>query len=114
MAKKKFPPSVETLLQSERLTLTAKRGGGMLRFEVWGYELSGGGQEVTRYSMAYIHPAICHRDNGRVLGYDNAHDGHHRHCMGKVEPVEFVSYEDTVNQFTQEWQEIIAKHVRSK
>jgi hypothetical protein len=88
--------------------------GGMLRFEVWGYLLSGGHQQVTRYSKAYINPAICQRDNGRVLGYDNAHDGHHRHYVGTVEQVDFVSYEDTADRFTAEWQDIVAKHSRSK
>ena len=27
--------------------------------------------------------------------------------MGKVAPVEFVSYEETLEQFQEEWQEII-------
>ncbi|MFM9879723.1 MAG: hypothetical protein ACKVOO_04870, partial [Burkholderiaceae bacterium] len=75
MAKKQLPPPAETLLQSERLTVSAKRGGGLLRYEVWGYQQTDGKQHITRYSMAYINPAIYARDNGRVLGYDNAHDG---------------------------------------
>lgn len=101
-------------MQSDRLTLSAKRGGGILRYEVRGYILSGGRQQVTRYSMAYINPAICQRDNGRVLGYDNAHDGHHRHYIGKLEQVDFVSYEHTADRFTAEWQDIVARHSRRK
>ena len=41
-------------------------------------------------------------DNGRVLGYDNSHGYHHRHFLGKVEPVEFESYESIENRFEAE------------
>ncbi len=46
-------------------------------------------------------------DNGRVLGFDNAHDYHHRHCMGDVHPAEFTSYEATLERFQREWLEIV-------
>jgi hypothetical protein len=49
---------------------------------------------MTRYNLAYINHVICGVDNGRVVGYDNAHGYHHRHLMGHVGPIEFVSYED--------------------
>jgi hypothetical protein len=32
-------------------------------------------------------------DNGRVLGYDNAHGEHHRHYRGEVEAVDLPGYE---------------------
>ena len=38
-------------------------------------------------------------DSGRVLGYDNAHGHHHRHCDGKVETVEFESHENIEKRF---------------
>jgi len=38
-----------------------------------------------------------------VVGYDNAHDGHHRHYFGVVEPVSFVSFEDTEVRFEKDW-----------
>ena len=41
---------------------------------------------VTRYNLAYINHATCHVDNGRVLGFDNAHELHHKHYMGKKSP----------------------------
>lgn len=41
--------------------------------------------------------------NGRVIGYDNAHDGHHRHYFGRVFPVEFVSFADAERRYEQEW-----------
>ena len=65
--------SAETQIVSERHFLSAKRGGGQLRFEVWARTYPGGEQVVTRYSLAYINPLLHSGDNGRVLGYDNAH-----------------------------------------
>lgn len=96
----------EILLEHERFELKTKSGGGLLSYEVWGYEMKGA-TVVTRYNLAYINHAICSIDNGRVLGFDNAHDYHHRHCMGDVQPVEFSSYEATLERFQQEWLEIV-------
>lgn len=64
---------------------------------------------VIRYNVAYINHGICGVDNGRVVGYDNAHGYHHRHFMGHVEPIDFLSYEDVEERFeldyltTREW-----------
>ncbi len=69
------------LLERERFELSAKSGGGILQYEVWGYQEKGK-TIVTRYNLAYINPTIYAGDNGRVLGYDNAHGHHHRHYMG--------------------------------
>ena len=76
-----------------------KRGNGQLRREVW---VDGRGV-VTRYNLAYINHRLHQSDNGRVVGYDNAHDGHHRHYFGQVEPVYFVSFEDIEKLFEQDW-----------
>lgn len=102
----------ETLLEQERFELRPKSGDGVLSYDVWGYKVKGKAI-VTRYNLAYINHAIYRGDNGRVLGFDNAHDYHHRHYMGVVEPVEYVSYETTLERFQTEWQEIIRKR-RSK
>ena len=99
----KHPP--EKLLEQERHELKNKSGGGVLRYEVWGY-IESGKTIVTRYNIAYINPTICKKDHGRVLGYDNAHGYHHRHFMGEVTPIEFTSYELTVELFQQEWLQI--------
>lgn len=96
----------ETLLEQERFELKAKAGGGLLSYEVWGYK-SQGKTVVTRYNLAYINHAICRKDNGRVLGFDNAHGYHHRHFMGTVESVVFESFEATQERFQQEWLEIV-------
>jgi hypothetical protein len=79
----------------EEFRLTRPRKGARLRREVWRSEDG----KVVRYNLAYINHRICGRDNGRVLGYDNSHDGHHRHFMGSVEPVEFDSYDAIVKRF---------------
>lgn len=96
----------EILLEQERFELKAKSGGGLLSYEVWGYK-SQGKTVVTRYNLAYINHAIHRGDNGRVLGFDNVHGYHHRHFMGKVESVEFESFEATQERFQREWLEIV-------
>ena len=73
-----------------------------MKEEVW--ETEDG--EVVRYSLAYINPLICAVDNGRVLGYDNSHEYHHRHFMGMVEPVEFHDYKALAERFQAEVNEL--------
>lgn len=80
--------------------ISDKRGNGKLRREIWVDEATG---KLTRYNLAYINHNIHAGDNGRVVGYDNAHDGHHRHYFGVVEPIEFVSFEDTEKCFEHDW-----------
>ena len=50
---------------------------------------------------------MCHVDNARVLGFDNAHDYHDRHFMGEVTAVDFTSYEATLETLQQEWLAIV-------
>jgi len=95
----------ETLLERERFELKPKSGGGLLSYEVWGFREKGK-TVVTRYSLTYVNHEIFQGDNGRVLGFDNAHGYHHRHYMGEIESVEFVSYEATLDRFQREWVEI--------
>ena len=52
--------------------------------------------------------------NQRLIGFDNAHGYHHRHFMGVVEPVEFLSYEATVERFQREWSEIVNRVIGKK
>ena len=80
--------------------ISDKRGNGKLRREVWADAVTG---KLTRYNLAYINHNIHAGDNGRVVGYDNAHDGHHRHYLGAVEPIEFVSFEDIEERFEKDW-----------
>ena len=60
------------------------------------------GNRVVKYNLAFIHFGVCQVDHGPVVGYDNAHGLHERHFMGRVEAVEFTSYEDTVKRFQTE------------
>lgn len=82
----------------DRLVLKKPRKGAILKEEVW-QDKKG---RVVKYSLAYINPRICAVDHGRVLGYDNSHDHHHRHFMGKVEPVHFEDYESLAIRFREE------------
>lgn len=103
----------EVLLERRRHELKPKSGGGILSYEVWGM-VEKGKTRVTRYNLAYINPALCGVDHGRVLGYDNAHGYHHRHYMGQVEPVEHTSFEETAERFQQEVMELLKVHKESK
>ena len=110
---KKDKPKLKSLIERETFKLKASSGGGILSFEVWGY-VSKGKTVVTRYNLAYINRLIYQKDNGRVLGFDNAHDYHHKHFMGKVTQVTFISYEKTLERFQKEWQEIIKEVKKDK
>ena len=81
--------------------LTGVRRDAVLKEEVW-FE----GDRIVKYSLAYINPKVFSLDNGRVLGYDNAHDHHHRHFMGKVERIDFESYEALADRFQGEVHEL--------
>jgi hypothetical protein len=86
-------------VQDVSTRLASKRGNGILRREVW---VDGKGK-VVRYNLAYINHDIFQGDNGRVLGYDNAHGIHHRHYKGRMEPVAFKNFEDIEERFESEW-----------
>lgn len=82
--------------------LGGKRKPPILKEEFW-QDMNG---EVTRYSLAYIDQSLYAGDNGRVLGYDNAHGHHHRHFMGTAESYAFTTYEALVEQFEIEVQRL--------
>lgn len=89
----------ERKLVDETFSISRKRGNGLLRREVW-VDRQG---RVVRYNLAYINHAIHSGDNGRVVGYDNAHGMHHRHCLGVVEAVDFVDFADIEARFERDW-----------
>jgi hypothetical protein len=62
-------------------------GTGILREEVW----VNAKKEVVRYNLAFLLPHLSGLDNGRILGFDNAHGVHERHFMGRVHPARFIS-----------------------
>jgi hypothetical protein len=73
-------------------------GDGIIREEVW--EDVGGA--VVRYNLAFINFELFAGDNGRVLGYDNAHGRPHRHFAGTIEPVESAPYTKVLERFIAE------------
>ncbi|MGA9644031.1 MAG: DUF6516 family protein [Terriglobales bacterium] len=85
----------------QTLYLSSQGRGAVLKEEVW-YE----SERVVEYGLAYINPRIYAADNGRVLGYDNTHNYHHRHFMGKVEKIEFHGYDALVKRFESELYEL--------
>lgn len=94
-------PSVHKVVD-ETIYLKRPRRGATLKEEVWQAENG----EVVRYSLAYLNPSLCGLDNGRVLGYDNRHNHHHRHFMGMQAAFEFSGYESLAAQFYEEVREL--------
>ena len=89
---------------SEQFPISPKRGGGIIKIEAWENEQG----KVVKYSLAYINHMIFSGDNGRVLGYDNAHNFHHKHYFGELSEVDdFTGYQDLVERFEREIREFI-------
>jgi hypothetical protein len=97
----------ERKIRNERHKISNKRGNGQLRREVWEDEHG----TITRYNLAYINHQLFSGDNGRVIGFDNQHGHHHKHFMGKMESIEFVSFEELENQFDQEWTLLLKEQI---
>lgn len=96
----------KTKLHEFNYEIRQKRGNGILSLRTI-QDLDG---KVIEYSTAYINHKIFAKDNGRVIGYDNAHGIHHRHIFGKYEVVEFESYEQILARFEKEWKEYHEKY----
>lgn len=87
----------------EKYIVPAERGGGVIKFEAWHCD-----GVVVKYNMAYINPNLFAEDNGRALGYDNAHGFHHKHYRGQIiELDDFTSYQDQVRKFREDIKEFI-------
>lgn len=93
------------LVVDETLTISRKKGNGILRRCIW-MDMKG---EIAKYSLAYINGLIFSGDNGRVLGYDNAHGYHHKHYLGKVTPVHIQSFEELEQRFQNEFEVLYEK-----
>ena len=89
---------------AEQFPIKPKRGGGIVKIDAW----ENNQRKVVKYSMAYINHQIFAEDNGRVLGYDNTHNYHHRHYFGEISEVEnFTNYQELVERFEKEIKEFI-------
>lgn len=75
-----------------------RKGGVTVRVQA-DYSRDG---RLLRYALALIDTRRTGVDDGRIIGYDNAHGYHHRHCLGKVESIEFESYESIEKRFEAE------------
>ena len=95
----------EIKVSDDSWLLSSKNGNGVLRREVWEDENG----KIVRYNLAYINHKVFQGDNGRVVGYDNAHAYHHRHYMGEVVAIEFISFEDIEDRFQADWAKFRSK-----
>jgi len=87
------------------MLISCASGMGIVREEVW--EDDDG--VVARYNLAFVNPFLTSIDNGRVLGYDNAHGGHHRHSCGCTESISVSSYEALATMFYNEVEDLRRK-----
>lgn len=90
-------PDIKIIDESHHIS--SKKGNGTLRREVWVNDMN----KVVRYNLAYINHQLFNGDNGRVIGFDNAHGYHHRHFFGKVEAINFISFVEIEALFEKEW-----------
>ena len=98
MAKKTYTKVID-----EKYIVPSTLGGGIIKFEAWEYK-----GDVVKYNMVYMNQNIYPHDNGRVVGYDNAHNFHHKHYLGKImELDDFTSYQDQVRKFREDIKEFI-------
>ena|SRR5438132_3751508 len=93
-------PGKSRKIQDEEHVLD-RRLGIKLRVEIWANEAGA----IVRFNLAYIDPATFAGDNGRVLGYDNAHGETHRHFRGEVTLLGRMSYEEAAEAFFEEFWE---------
>ncbi len=104
MPKKVKTKNKLTKVVSEQHFVNSKNDGGVIKIEAW--ENNNG--QIIKYSMAYINHSIYSGDNGRVLGYDNTHNFHHKHYFGEIIEIDnFVSFLKQVEDFEQEIKEFI-------
>ena len=91
----KRPPKPRKVID-ESFAVRSKSGHtGIIREEVW----VDAKNEVVKYNLAYINLRLCQSDNGRAIGYDNAHGYHERHCQGVATKVGFTTYERKASAF---------------
>ena len=101
-----MPPKGRLRKTTDEVALiSCASGTGILREEAWEDE-SG---KVVRYNLAFINHFLTRKDNGRVLGYDNAHGAHHRHYLGKVEAISATDFDEVRPIFYAEVEELRRK-----
>lgn len=106
--KRRSSPIQQEIYAPADVRIPRRLGGGVLKERVIRAIPS---KEVIQYALAYINPRIFSGDNGRVLGYDNAHGFSHKHLMGEVTREPFTGYEALYDRFDAEWKEIAMEFV---
>jgi len=92
-----------TKVIDEKFIVPTQNGGGIIKFEAWEYQ-----NKIIKYNMVYINKSIFPNDNGRVMGYDNSHNFHHKHYFGEIyELTDFVNYQELVERFKNDIKEFI-------
>jgi hypothetical protein len=87
----------------EKFIVPLSKGGGIIKFEAWEYE-----NDIVKYNMVYINKNIFPNDNGRVMGYDNSHNFHHKHYFGQITELDnFINYQELVQRFKNDIKEFI-------
>jgi len=101
MAKSKKKNYIKVI--DEQFIVSYVNGGGIIKFEAWEYE-----DIIVKYNMVYINKNIFPNDNGRVMGYDNSHNFHHKHYFGQITELDdFISYQELVQRFKNDIKEFI-------
>ena len=101
MAKSKRRSYIKVI--DEQFIVPNEKGGGIIKFEAWEYE-----DKIVKCNMAYINKSIFPKDNGRVIGYDNSYDFHHKNYFGEIIRFDdFTNYEDLVLRFKTEIREFV-------
>ena len=92
-----------TKIIDEQFIVPNQQGGGIIKFEAWEYK-----NKIVKYNMAYINKSVFPNDNGRVIGYDNSHNFHHKHYFGEIiELDDFVNYQELVKRFKNDLKEFL-------
>jgi uncharacterized protein YfaT (DUF1175 family) len=92
-----------TKVIDEQFIIPSKQGGGIIKFEAWEYK-----NNIVKYNMAYINKSIFSNDNGRVIGYDNSHNFHHKHYFGEITELDdFINYQELVKRFRDDLKEFL-------
>ena len=92
-----------TKIIDEQFIIPYAKGGGIIKFEAWEYE-----NLIVKYNMVYINKNVFPNDNGRVMGYDNSHNFHHKHYFGQITELDdFVNYQELVQRFKNDIKEFI-------
>jgi len=92
-----------TKVIDEQFIVSTEKGGGVIKFEAWEWD-----KKIVKYNMVYINKSIFPNDNGRVVGYDNSHNFHHKHYFGQITELDdFIDYQELVGRFKKDVEEFI-------